>query len=41
MNALRIFKRKTARKLYGPVKEGDYWGLTNREIKKGQILCNI
>jgi len=24
---------QTERKLYGPVKEEDYWGITNREIK--------
>jgi len=33
MNALRIFERKTVRKLYGHVKEEDCWGITNREIK--------
>jgi hypothetical protein len=33
MNGLRIFKRKTVRKLYGPVKEGGCWGIRNREIK--------
>jgi hypothetical protein len=33
MNALRILERKTVRKLYGHVVEGDCWGITNREIK--------
>jgi hypothetical protein len=42
MNMLRIFERKVVRKIYGPVKEGECWGIgTNKDIKtyyKGKIL---
>jgi hypothetical protein len=34
MNALRIFERKIARKIYGPINEGESWRIrTNKEME--------
>ena len=32
-NMLRIFERKTIRKIHGPIKEGERWKIRKNEIK--------